>query len=170
MIRRYSIGEMMLSILIVLAASWWSRQQCRLCSGWAVTPPLRAIAKGWYHEKNIVSSQLMSSEQSLRLMKIKKRKRNIGWKGDILYSNPSDSGGAGGQPQSKGMNENLSSEISSNFVNQAAPTRPISPGSRSSEVGGTTMRKPGESTMLESIPKLNIVILTGRVGADPQVS
>ncbi len=166
---RCNIGELGLRILIVLVASWWYQPQCHLCSGWAVIPPPRAIAKGWYHERNVVSNQFMTSQELLRFAKIKKRRRNIGWGGDILYSNPSDSVGAGSQPQRGGNEELSSSEISSNFVNQAAPSRPISPGSGGGETSGTTTRKPGESTMLESIPKLNIVILTGRVSADPQV-
>ncbi len=107
----------------------------------------------------------MSSQGLLRFVKIKKRRRNVGWGGVILHSN-SDSGGAE-QPQRGGSEEFNSLETSSNFVNQA-PSRPPSTGV-GGDTGSTTTRKPGESTMLESIPKLNVVILTGRVGADPQV-
>ncbi len=111
----------------------------------------------------------MNSQGLLSFVKIKAQRRNVEWGGPILRSN-SDSGRAE-QPQ-RGGNKDISTslEISSNIGDQA-PTRPRSPGGGTSgDTGTTTTRKPGESTMLESIPKLNIVILTGRVSADPQVS
>ncbi len=110
----------------------------------------------------------MCSQELLRFVKMKTRRRNVGWGGGAILHSNSDSGGAAQTQRGGGSEEFHPIETSSsNFVNQG-PSRPPSTGV-GGDAGSTTSREPGESTMLESIPKLNIVILTGRVSADPQV-